>query len=96
MERLINVGVKEIIKYTPSLLSYNNEVAIIDFSESRKSSIKEDIRLRIDAISLILISQGEIKININGRDYSFNSRVMFDVSELHTFGQIDIDRKSVV
>lgn len=90
MERLINVGVKEIIKYTPSLLSYNNEVAIIDFSESRKSSTKEDIRLRIDAISLILISQGEIKININGRDYSFNSRVMFDVSELHTFGQIDI------
>lgn len=89
MERLLNVGVNDIIKYTPSLLSYNNDVAIIDFAQSLKTPANKTSRLRINGISLILIFQGGIKININGKEYNFNSRVMFDVSELHTFGQIE-------
>lgn len=91
MEQIQNVGVEQIIINNPSWLSYKNEMVIIDFKENNSQvGMAKDERIRFRALSIILLLDGKIEVDINGNSFSFDSNVLFDTSELHTFSHMNI------
>lgn len=91
MEQILNVNIKDIIIKNPSWLSFNDEIVIIDFQkDNHQVGIYNDIKLRLKALSVILILDGSITVSINGTSYFFDSKVFFDTTELHTFGHMQI------
>lgn len=91
MEQVLNVGIEEIIISHPSWLSFNDEIVVIDFHENNHQvGMNDDVKLRLKALSVMLILEGSITIVINGTNYFFDSKVFFDTTELHTFSHMQI------
>lgn len=87
-DEIINVGIEDMIERNKFLQSYNNEIAIIDFSDPRQTQFGSDRKIRLQSLSVIVILNGTISININGNNFHFESNVLFDIMELHVIQQI--------
>lgn len=87
MEQVLNLSVADIIKNEKGCKSFNDEIVIVNLrgEGEQKSNIRHDIRIRFEALSVTLICDGELDININGSDYHFNSKALFDIIDLHVF-----------
>lgn len=87
----LNIRVKDIIEHNPTWLAFNHDIAIIDLkdipcSENRHSKYK----IRMEALSVIVVLDGKLEITINGNDYKFESNVLCDIAKLHTCGNISM------
>ncbi|MEG1635831.1 MAG: helix-turn-helix domain-containing protein [Rikenellaceae bacterium] len=85
---IINVSVEDIVERNPSWLAYNHDVAIVDLRDIKPTDNHKDIVLRLEALSIILVLDGKIDININSNNYHFDSSVLFDIAKLHTFSNM--------
>lgn len=90
MNEVINVKVEEVIDRNPSWLAHNHDVAVIKLEDLRIPDSNKNLKIRLEALSIIIVLDGTIDININGNDYHFESNVLFDIAKLHTFSNLKI------
>lgn len=90
MNEVITVKVEDLVEKNPSWLAYNHDIAIVDFKNMVIPNSRKDLKLRLEAMSIIVVLDGKIEININGNDYNFESNVLFDIAKLHTFSNIKL------
>ncbi|MEG0499572.1 MAG: helix-turn-helix domain-containing protein [Rikenellaceae bacterium] len=92
MEDIINIGISDIIGRAEFSSSFADDIIVIDLKEAgkKKNDLKHDTKLRFEAISILVMLEGEIDININGNDYHFDTPVILDILELHVFKNVKI------
>lgn len=92
MNDVLNIGIADIIGREHHSSSFNNDIIIIELKGDgdKKTNFKQDTKMRFDAISIILMLEGEIHININNTDYHFNTQIILDILEMHVFQNMRI------
>lgn len=92
MKEILNIGIADIIGREHHSSSYNNDIIIIELKGDgdKRTNFKQDTKMRFDAISIIIMFEGEIWININNKDYHFNTPIILDILEMHIFQNVKI------
>ncbi|MEG0892019.1 MAG: AraC family transcriptional regulator [Bacteroidales bacterium] len=87
IKKFFNIDIKDIINKVPLSQTFNNELLIIKmdgYSQLNKGEL-----IHIDAFSLLIMFTGTLDININGKDYSINSKALINILDLHTVQNIN-------
>lgn len=90
MEHILEISVAEMIRREKYARSYNDEMLLIELKGNgqRQIRFKEDVFMRIDALSVILVCEGEMDINIDDTDYHLCSKTVLDLFDLHVFRDV--------
>lgn len=92
MEKILEIGISDIIGRENYATSFGNEIIVIELKGNgdKKTNMKQETKMRFDAFSIVIMLNGEINININGEDYHFLTPVILDIMDLHVFKNMKI------
>lgn len=82
MPRSFNVDITDISRKYKSSPNFNDELMIIKLDGPSAEGEHQD-RVRIDAFSLIVMLEGELGIDINGKYYQIDAPAFLDIMDIH-------------
>lgn len=92
MEQTVSkINIPELIRLAPKAKSYNNDVILIEMCDSDQYRIRMDKQqgLQVDnVLSLFLIVEGSMNVNIDGTEYHLPENSQIGVVHLQTFRNI--------
>lgn len=90
MEQVLEISVAEMVRREKLARSFNDEMLLIELKGNGQQQIRfaEDVFMRIDALSVILVCEGEMSINIDDTDYRLCPKSVLDLFDLHVFRDV--------
>lgn len=90
MERILYVEMEDVLKHETTCKSFGNELIIIELNDSnrRKPEEEEEIAVKLNAFSVLLICKGVMDMRIDGEDFRITENSLVDIMERHVVNDI--------
>lgn len=89
---VITISLSDFIQRSPSARSFNDDVIIIEMSANDPERLRfnNEMTIRIEALSVFLVTKGTMSITINNIDYHLPENSQLDLVQMHTIGNIHL------
>lgn len=84
MQQIRYIEMEDVIKHIPSCQSYRNEFIIAEMKGSHPREPEEEIAIRLNAFSVLLVCRGEMDLTIDGVSHHIAENSLVDIMERHT------------
>lgn len=76
---------------------YNNDIMVLDIIGNAKDEafLNNQFPIRLDAVSIIVVMQGEIELTIDYITYHIKANSLFDIGSLHVFHKLRLFPDSI-
>lgn len=83
MEQILYIEMDDMIKHVPSCQSYGNELIVVEMKGSDPQKPEEEIAIRLNAFSVLLVCHGEVDLTIDGVSHHITANSLIDIMERH-------------
>ena len=83
MEQILYIEMDDVIKHIPTCQFYGNELIVAEMKGSHPLKPEEEIAIKLNAFSVLLVCCGEMNLTIDGVPYLITENSLIDIMDRH-------------
>lgn len=85
-QSILKLSIEDLLSFNMKFKSYLDKLVIVELNgaDHKNPGFKEGASIRLDAFSIFLVRQGEIRITIDSFTYHLSDNLLLDIMDMHS------------